>query len=277
MTDVGARVEELLARIEDLGGTAAAGTAEELVRVLVEYYGNGIERIAELIGPDAVRGLTADAQVSTLLVLHGLHPLDIDTRIEQALDSVRPYLGSHAGGVTYLGVDERDVAHLRLSGSCSDCPSSGVTVQMTIEAAILAAAPELQGIDVESVEQKPLLQIGIRPDPAQAPVWQHPAAPDLPSPGTATAVDLAGTRVLMARLVDTYYAYADTCPTCGAAFAAARLDGDVLACTACTARFDLRLAGISADGSGRRLEPMPLLDDASGIRIAVPSHEPART
>ena len=37
-------------------------------------------------------------------MLHDLHPLDVDTRIQRALDKVRPYLGSHAGGVTYLGV-----------------------------------------------------------------------------------------------------------------------------------------------------------------------------
>jgi Fe-S cluster biogenesis protein NfuA/nitrite reductase/ring-hydroxylating ferredoxin subunit len=268
--DVGARVEELLARIGEVGGPPAAETAEELVRVLVEYYGAGLERITELVGPDAVRGLTADPQAATLLVLHGLHPLDVNTRIEQALDSVRPYLGSHAGGVSYLGVDEEDVAHLRLSGSCSDCPSSTVTVKLTIEEAILAAAPELQSIEVENVEEKPMLQIGLRPGLEPAAVWQHPAAPDLPAPGTAAGVGLDGTRVLMARLADTYYAYAETCPACGATFGATTLDGDVLTCASCAGRFDLRLAGIAADGSGRRLEPMPLLDDVSGIRVAVP-------
>jgi Fe-S cluster biogenesis protein NfuA len=167
VADVGAQVEELLARIEEVGGPAAARSAEELVRLLVEYYGAGLERIVELLGPDAVRALAADPQASTLLVLHDLHPVDVDTRIEQALDGVRPYLGSHAGGVTYLGVDAADVAHLRLSGDGSDCPSSTVTVKLTIEEAVMAAAPELQGIEVEDIEApKPLLQIGVRPRPA---------------------------------------------------------------------------------------------------------------
>jgi Fe-S cluster biogenesis protein NfuA/nitrite reductase/ring-hydroxylating ferredoxin subunit len=275
--DVGARVERLLAQIGDLGGAQAAATAEELVRVLVEYYGEGLERIAELVGPDAVRGMTADPLVSTLLVLHGLHPLEMSARIEQALDRVRPYLGSHAGGVAFLGVDERDVAHLRLSGSCNDCPSSTVTVQTTIEEAVLAAAPELQGIAVEGVsEQKPLLQIGMRP-PTQ---WRHPAAPDLPGAGAVAGVDLDGCRVLMARLADTYYAYADRCPSCGSSLTGSSLTGsslagDVLTCGTCAARYDVRLAGISADGTGRRLAPLPLLDDVSGIRVAVPAAEVA--
>jgi Fe-S cluster biogenesis protein NfuA len=164
VADVGAQVEELLARIEEVGGPAAAGSAEELVRVLVEYYGAGLERIVELLGPDSVRVLAADPQTATLLVLHDLHPVDIDTRIEQALDGVRPYLGSHAGGVSYLGVDREDVAHLRLSGNSGDCSSSTVTVKLAVEEAIMTAAPELQGIEVEEIKApKPLLQIGVRP------------------------------------------------------------------------------------------------------------------
>jgi Fe-S cluster biogenesis protein NfuA/nitrite reductase/ring-hydroxylating ferredoxin subunit len=272
--DVGTTVEALLAQIGDVGGGQAGATAEELVRVLVEYYGEGLERIAELVGPDAVRGLTSDPLVSSLLVLHGLHPLDVDTRIEHALDHVRPYLGSHAGGVAFLGVDENDIAHLRLDGSCQGCPSSDVTVRMTIEEAVLAAAPELQGIEVDgAVEDTPaLLQIGTRPGlpPVPSSVWLHPAAPELPGDGTVSGVRLDGRQVLMAKLADTFYAYADTCPTCGASLVGSALDGDVLTCGACAARYDIRLAGISADGSGRRLEPLPLLDDVSGLRIAVP-------
>lgn len=275
--DVGARIEELLAQVAELGGGPAAATAEELVRVVVEYYGAGLGRIAELAGPEVVRALSADPQVSTLLVLHDLHPLDVEARIEQALDSVRPYLGSHAGGVAFLGVDADGVAHLQLSGSCDGCPSSTVTVKLTIEQALLAAAPELQDIEVEGVDDpaagKPLLQIGLRPGLESAPTWQHPAAPDLPTAGTASGVELGGTRVLLARLADTYYAYTDRCASCGGPLGTSALDGDVLTCAGCAARYDIRLAGIAADASGLRLEPLPLLDDVSGIRIAVPAVE----
>ena len=57
-----------------------------------------------------VRALADDVVVGSLLVLHDLHPDDVDTRIQAALDRVRPYLGSHAGGIDYLGVDEEGVA-----------------------------------------------------------------------------------------------------------------------------------------------------------------------
>ena len=77
-------------------------------------------------------------------MLHDLHPDGVETRIQAALERVRPYLGSHAGGIDYLGVDDAGVAHLRLQGSCDSCPSSGETVRDAVERAVLEAAPEVE-------------------------------------------------------------------------------------------------------------------------------------
>jgi len=103
-------------------------------------------------------------------VMHA-HPLDVDARIQRALDRVRPYLGSHAGGVEYLGVTD-GVARLRLEGSCHGCPSSTVTVQLAITGAVEEAAPEVTQVVVEGMTEPPgpeLLQIGRRPvGPASA-------------------------------------------------------------------------------------------------------------
>jgi Fe-S cluster biogenesis protein NfuA len=163
----GERVEQLLAALRDGSDPQAAALAEDLVRCLVELYGAGLARIVDLVGADLVEKLAADPLVESLLLVHDLHPLDTDTRIQRALDRVRPYLGSHAGGVEYLGVDENGIVHLRLEGSCHGCPSSTVTVRMAIEAAIQEAAPETTGIDVEGVAAEPtlppLMQIGRRP------------------------------------------------------------------------------------------------------------------
>jgi Fe-S cluster biogenesis protein NfuA len=163
----GERVEKLLAELREGSDPRAATAAEKLVRSLVELYGAGLARIVDLVGADAVTTLAADPLVESLLLIHDLHPLDADTRIQRALDRVRPYLGSHAGGVEYLGIDDGGVVHLRLEGSCHGCPSSTVTVQLAIEAAIQEAAPETVGIDVQGVAAEPppppLLQIGRRP------------------------------------------------------------------------------------------------------------------
>ena len=128
-----------------------------------------------MLDDDTVRRLAADPLVANLLMLHDLHPDDVESRIQQALDAVRPYLGSHAGGIEFLGVDDEGVARLRLQGSCDGCPSSSLTVQSAIERAVLEAAPDVVRIDVEGMvapaPKTPLLQIGIRrPDADGCPV-----------------------------------------------------------------------------------------------------------
>jgi Fe-S cluster biogenesis protein NfuA/nitrite reductase/ring-hydroxylating ferredoxin subunit len=276
--DIGERVESLLAQLARQGGKAAAATAEDLVKVLVDFYGSGLARIVEVLGAesDPVRALAEDPLVSSQLILHGLHPVDVDTRIERALDTVRPYLGSHAGGVAYLGIDDEGVAHLKLEGGCHGCPSSSLTVRMTIEEAVLEAAPELGGIEVDGQAERPepLLQIGRgpgRPPSDPAPVWRHLSAREMPQPGAVSAITVDGQPLLVARLGESWYCYADRCAGCGAVLTGVdgALTGDTLTCLGCRLRYDLRHAGRAADGSGLHLVPIPLLDDVSGIRVAV--------
>ena len=159
VAQAGTRIEELLDSLRSRGG-AAADAAEELVRLLVGMYGDGLAAIMAVLAEEGEPGraiidrLTADPLVEGLLLLHGLHPLDVDARIQRALDQVRPYLGSHAGGVQYLGVTD-GVARLRLEGSCHGCPSSTVTVQLAIEGAASCTAPSIASRTVTVEEGQP--------------------------------------------------------------------------------------------------------------------------
>jgi hypothetical protein len=48
------------------------------------------------------------------------------------------------------------------------------------------------------------------------------------------------------------------------------LDGAVLVCDRCGARYDIRRAGAGI-GSDFRIEPLPLLEESGILRIAIPS------
>jgi Fe-S cluster biogenesis protein NfuA len=146
------RVEELIARIED------DPAALEALRAVVELYGEGLRRV---VAHGAVDGAADDELVSHLLLVHDLHPKDLETRVQEALDAVRPYLGTHGGDVELLGVVD-GVAKLRLAGTCDGCPSSAVTLKNAIEEALLRAAPDLDGIEAEGVAdpQPVLVQLG---------------------------------------------------------------------------------------------------------------------
>ena len=288
VAEAGERIEELLAALRARGG-AAADTAEELVRVLVGMYGDGLAAIMTTLAGEGAAGraivdrLAADPPVEGLLLLHGLHPLDVDARIQRALDRVRPYLGSHAGGVQYLGVSD-GVARLRLEGTCHGCPSSTVTVRLAIEGAVQDAAPEVTEVVVEGMTAPPepkLLQIG--PRPAPGPGAGPPAAaggewvplPDVGPPSsrpvTASAGDVA---VLVCSVRGTLYAYRDECPSCGSPMGAGMLDREVLTCP-CGARYDVCRAGAGLDGLAAHLDPLPLLADSQGVRVAVPAAVPS--
>jgi Fe-S cluster biogenesis protein NfuA len=143
------RVESLLEQIEEDPRATAA------VEAVVALYGEALARL--LAGADP----TEDELVSHLLLVHDLQPVDLESRVRQALEGVRPYLGSHGGDVELLGVED-GVARLRLAGTCNGCPSSTVTLQNAIEEALLKAAPDLERIDAEGVaEPQPVLvQIG---------------------------------------------------------------------------------------------------------------------
>jgi Fe-S cluster biogenesis protein NfuA len=272
---VGDRIEELLAGLQS---GADRDSAEELVRLLVEMYGEGLSKIVAALPEDRVVELADDEMVESLLILHDLHPLDVHARIERALDRVRPYLGSHAGGVRFLGVDDDGVARLRLEGNCEGCASSTITVKTAIEGAIQDVAPELTGIDVAGVvEEKkaPLLQVGMGP-PAG---WHSPepvtsgwaTLPELgPPTGAPVSIELAGTPVLVCAVRGTLYAYRDACAGCGASLASGTLNGNLLDCPSCGARFNVRLAGRGVDAT-HHLDPLPLLSDSAGTRVAVPS------
>ena len=290
---VGERVEKLLSSLRS-GGSDPAATAEELVRLLVGLYGDGLGRTVEILahhgaaGAEIMTALTDDPLVESLLLLHDLHPLDVDARVQRALDRVRPYLGSHAGGVEYLGVAD-GVARLKLEGSCHGCPSSTVTVRLAIEGAVLEAAPEVVEVVVEGMTKLPepaLLQIGRRPEmdaagsaPGNAAATYGESAsgvgwvalpnigPPSSRPVTASA---GGITVLVCAVRGTLYAYRDACPVCGSSLADGTLERELLTCPNCGARYNARLAGQGTDGTAAHLDQLPLLTDSLGVRVALP-------
>jgi Fe-S cluster biogenesis protein NfuA len=280
----GARVEELLDGLR-AGPPSAALAAEELVGLLVGLYGGGLAAIVDLLGEQGEAGaavlaaMADDPRVEGLLLLHDLHPLDVDARIQRALDRVRPYLGSHAGGVQYLGVTD-GVARLRLEGSCDGCPSSTVTVELAIRGAVEDAAPEVTQVVVEGVAAAPepgLLQIGRRPadGPSAGPADDGGGGwillPDIGPPSSRPVSAAAGgTAVLVCSVRGTLYAYLDACAACGSSMAQGQLAREELTCPACAAVYNVRLAGKGTADPALHLDPLPLLADSRGVRVAMP-------
>ncbi|WP_109524772.1 MULTISPECIES: NifU family protein [Nocardia] len=284
----GERIETLL-DASSAGGAMARERAEQLVREVSDLYGAGLGRVLALLDAAAIERLLRDDLVASLLLVHGLHPHDVHTRVATALDSVRPYLGSHGGDVTLLGVVD-GVVSLELTGSCKTCPSSSVTLELAVEEAVRAAAPEIESIDVVAAAPESEsgvisadslfshVRAGTDHPPHQGGSWV--TVPELGAigPGEVGGFAVAGQRVLACRVGDELYVYRDHCPACDNSLAGAALHrrmgfavGEaVLRCPICHAHYDVVRAGACVDGDGH-LDPLPVLIRDGAPAVAVPA------
>jgi Fe-S cluster biogenesis protein NfuA len=148
------RVQDLLGSLDEIADPVAQARVQELVGTVLELYGAGLERILGVIadaGEGAIhirKALLDDGIVASLLLIHGLYPVPLEERIAEAVESVRPFLASHGGGVEILSVED-GVARLRLQGSCNGCPASASTLEHALKEAIDEAAPDLLALEVE--------------------------------------------------------------------------------------------------------------------------------
>ncbi|CAN5759403.1 NifU family protein [soil metagenome] len=270
---------QLLLDASATGGPVARERAEQLVREVVELYGAGLERVLALADSGLIERLATDDLVASLLLVHGLHPHDVHRRVSDALDSVRPYLGSHGGDVELLEIDG-DVVRLKFAGSCKSCPSSAVTLELTVEDAIRAAAPEVTSIEVAAAEASPPVI------PAESLLSRvHPGGhhwhpvPDLADlqPGEVGGFLVDGAAVLACRIGDELFAYYDRCGNCTGSLAGAVLTGEVLRCPRCRTGFDVRHAGAGVGVDSGHLDPIPLLvrDGVLSMAVASMSAAPA--
>jgi Fe-S cluster biogenesis protein NfuA/nitrite reductase/ring-hydroxylating ferredoxin subunit len=282
------RIESLLEEIEAFQDPEARAKTAEMVQTLLELYGEGLGRIVESVGrlggEDLKDELLGDELITHLLLLHGLHPVDVETRVLGALDEVRPYLESHGGNVQFLGIGD-GVARVRLEGSCDGCPSSTMTLKLAIEEAVQKAAPELEGVEAEGVVEpppKPTMAFVAaptmrkrkkkQPDENGTPSWKTIGELDLPG-GRMLAKEVSGEPVLFLKLASNLFAYRDVCPGCGTSLEQGELRVADLTCSGCGRRYDARRAGRSLDDASQlHLEPVPLLVGEDGtVKVAPPS------
>ena len=148
----GERIESLIDASASAGPVARA-RAEELVRLIADLYGAGLERLLGLLHAhgaltdEVLAAVAGDDLVSALLLVHGLHPDDAATRIERALDGIRPALAAHGAEVELVEVAAEAEARLRLVGGGDGCSAS--SVKQTIQSAVEAAAPEIASVRID--------------------------------------------------------------------------------------------------------------------------------
>jgi Fe-S cluster biogenesis protein NfuA len=149
------RIGEMVEQLESAVDPNSRAMARELLESLMALHGAALERILELAseageaGESIIRRCGRDELVSSLLLLYGLHPEDLRTRVTRALEKSKGYLESHAASAELVSIDGEGAVRLRLQVKSNGCGSTAAAVKSTLEAAIQDAAPDASSIVVE--------------------------------------------------------------------------------------------------------------------------------
>lgn len=152
-------MEELLRKIELGADPSLRKSVKELVELVMSLHGDGLERILDLIhgsgenGQAIIDKLGRDQLAGSLLVLHGIHPLNVEARVADALDKVASRLRPYGAEVELLSAQDGFI-RLRLHAKGSGCGSTGQSLKEMVEEAIYSAAPDLTGLTIEGAPEK---------------------------------------------------------------------------------------------------------------------------
>lgn len=154
------KIAGLVQDIESIADPAVRAATKNLVQSLMDLHGAALEKALEIMteageaGMNIIDRLGRDSLVSSILVLYGLHPEDIETRVAQAVDRLRPQLRKQGCELSLLGAQDGAI-RLRVDTGSHTCGSTAKTVQATVEGAMYDAAPDLMSLVIEGLEEKP--------------------------------------------------------------------------------------------------------------------------
>jgi len=159
-TTVRATSEQLDAALQAIAAQddpMARARAREAIDLLLTIQGAAFERMlalagdAALGGPALVSRIADDPVLGPLLVIHGIHPHDPQTRVARTLDRVRPRMAASGCRASLVSVDH-GIARVQVQGRAKLGAESGAALARWLETALLEAAPELSAIAIDDAE-----------------------------------------------------------------------------------------------------------------------------
>jgi hypothetical protein len=152
------RIEELIRALDTHPDPAARETARELLALVLDLHGIGLAKLMGIVaaaegGTAILARMVADKQVRAMLLLHGLHPDDFETRVRQAVDRLRPHIGVHGLRLDVVEIARRTV-RLRVHGSGATTIKAPLlwTLPGEIEDAVVEAAPDVDRILIDGLD-----------------------------------------------------------------------------------------------------------------------------
>lgn len=151
------RIEELVRRAESLPDPKARGVAVDLLQAVLDFHAAGLRRVMEIAvgfgtaGEALIERIAADDLTSSLLLLHDLHPDDLETRIDRAVHKLQDVFTSLGARLSLLAIEPGTV-RLHFDSART---WSGTPVRASVENAIVQAAPEIASVVIEGLKETP--------------------------------------------------------------------------------------------------------------------------
>jgi len=152
-------IEQRIQALEELADPAVRSAARDIVQAVLELHRVGLEKLLEIFtgagepGRSMLSAITDDDLLASLLLLHGLHPVPVQERVQQALAGIAPFVEAQGGEMELLQMED-GVARLRLRpGSMGSAPLAAL--RAAVESALVKAAPDLATVEFEDGDAFP--------------------------------------------------------------------------------------------------------------------------
>jgi len=152
------RIGQMVEHLESSADPNSRAMAKELLESLMALHGAAIERILEIAvnageaGESIIRKCGRDELVSSVLLLYGLHPENLTSRVTHALENAQTYLQSHSASAELVAIGDDGTVTVRLAVKAQGC---GASVRAFLEASIQDAAPDAMSIVVNETPSGP--------------------------------------------------------------------------------------------------------------------------
>ena len=145
-------LERLVRELEDGPDSPVRARARRLVEGVLDLHAEAVRRMIDVLnesddGRRILHAWASDPGISAVLLLHGLHPLTLESRVHEALDALAPSLrglGARVAAVSFANA----VVHIRVEHEGGRATPASV-LRARLEEALIAAAPDATAIEVD--------------------------------------------------------------------------------------------------------------------------------
>jgi hypothetical protein len=149
------KIEALVREAEAVPDPQARAVITDLLRAVLDFHAAALERMLTLVfecgpaGEAILDRIAADDLISSMLLLHDLHPDDLETRVNRAVQKLHEIFFSLGVKLSLLAIEPPTV---RLQFE-SQRTWAGTPVKESVEKAIFQAAPEITTVILEGLKE----------------------------------------------------------------------------------------------------------------------------